>query len=191
MSFFIDFEGQQLELVYLGGVFYHGTEIPVLQLATEYKGAYSAPIVRFQDIPAGLREKFLDCLGPAAMPFQDAVFSYDFINFLARFKHTREYQEESLRAEPEAFLAHWAIVEVSGRHHFTGRRTDRDCVRITTEIVEFDFSARRGRTRSGRVYHLAGNPGMNEQDIADLNCIQSDWTDVTDQFIANSGQLNS
>lgn len=191
MNTTIDFQGQQCELVQVDRLIHHGAEIPVLQLASPVLGAYPGLIVRLQDIPDDLRTTFLLHLGPANIPFQDAVYAYDFVNFLARYRRTQEYQERSLRAEPEAFLAHWAIVEVSGHHHFAGRRTDLDCVRITTEIVEFDFSARRGRTKSGRVYHLAGNPGLSEQDIADLNCIQSGWIDVTDQFIASSGQLNS
>lgn len=191
MTFLLDFEGQQLELIPVDRLIHHGAEIPVLQLASTESGAYPGLTVRLQDIPEDLRAKFDQVITGAAMPFRGAVYAFDFVNFLGRYRRTPEYQAASLRAEPEAFLAHWAIVKVSGHHHFAGRRTDLDCVRITTEIVEFDFAARRGRTRSGRVYHLAGNPGMNEQDIADLNCIQSDWTDVTDQFIASSGQLNS
>lgn len=191
MAFFIDFEGQQLELMQLGHIIHFGTEIPILQLASADSGAYPGPIVRMQDIPEDLRDRFDAATVGSAMPFRDAVYDYDFVNFLARYRRTPEYQAASLRAEPEAFLAHWAIVEVSGHHHFAGRRTDLGCIRITTEIVEFDFASRRGRTRSGRVYHLAGNPGMNEHDIADLDSIQSDWIDVTDQFIASSGQLNS
>lgn len=190
MTFLIDFQGQQLELVQVDRVIHHGTEIPVLQLASSESGAYPGPIVRMEDIPDDLRDRFDAATFGSAIPFRDAIYAYDFVNFLARYRRTPEYQAESVRAEPEAFLAHWAIVEVSGHHHFAGRRTDLDCVRITTEIVEFDFAARRGRTRSGRMYHLAGNPGMDAQDIADLNCIQSDWTDVTDQFIAENARLN-
>lgn len=65
--------------------------------------------------------------------------------------------------EPEITLRSWQIFEVDkegGDRHFVGWNTQGEG-RVSSKIETFDPVTRRGVTRSGRVYELLGDPGVN------------------------------
>jgi hypothetical protein len=64
--------------------------------------------------------------------------------------------------QPELILDQWRVFELSdGTRHFNGYVEANREGRVSSPILEFDPATLRGRTRSGRVYQLAGNPGFN------------------------------
>ncbi len=63
--------------------------------------------------------------------------------------------------QPELILVQWRIFEIDGMRHFNGYVQANREGRVSSPILEFDPSTMRGRTRSGRVYQLAGKPGFN------------------------------
>jgi hypothetical protein len=62
--------------------------------------------------------------------------------------------------EPEIRLSSWSIRELSdGDRHFVGYGDGEG--RVSSKIITYDHETKRGVTRSGRVYELVGNPGVN------------------------------
>ncbi|MGF6505768.1 helix-turn-helix domain-containing protein [Paraburkholderia sp. 32] len=58
------------------------------------------------------------------------------------------------------YLEHWSIREFeNGKRFFVGFSRESRDGRVSTEIVELDGVARRGRTASGRIYELVGLSG--------------------------------
>lgn len=99
----------------------------------------------------------------------------------------------SVESEPSVRLARWKIVEIdAGTRHFVGANALDFTGRVSSAIVEFDVVAKRGTTRSGRVYQLVGAPGQSED--ADyvwnrwciVNSVRS-FNDVTRQVFSGTG----
>jgi hypothetical protein len=91
----------------------------------------------------------------------------------------------SVTDQPSLTLAAWSVRRVSnGNTHFVGWCHENCEGRVSSAIVEFDAQTRRGRTKTGRVYQLAGTPG-NDGDAEYvwqrwlLINEESSWTDVT------------
>lgn len=96
-------------------------------------------------------------------------------------------------AQPEISLGRWRIVEVQTegmqiQRHFIGYNIKDREGRVSTAIQEMDFAARRGVTRSGRVYELVGPPGYDPdgewvwQSWARVNKLSNE-RDVTDEVV--------
>lgn len=67
----------------------------------------------------------------------------------------------SVETQPHIRLANWQIIAVGDGRHLCGwNMTDREG-RVSTAIVTYDPIRRRGRTASGRVYELVGEPGRD------------------------------
>lgn len=66
---------------------------------------------------------------------------------------------------PEIRLARWSVREViiNGEvsRHFVGENLTEGYGRVSSAIQEFDRATMRGRTASGRIYELVGNPGRD------------------------------
>ena len=88
----------------------------------------------------------------------------------------------SVTAQPDITLLNWWVVEVSGylgqkdrrTRHFVGWNMFDAEGRASTPIVAFDPVTRQGRTESGRVYELRGDPGYN----ADADYVWQRWSRV-------------
>jgi len=65
---------------------------------------------------------------------------------------------------PEIVLSNWLVKELpNGDRHFVGyNETEREG-RVSSKIVEFDKDSMKGKTRSGRVYHLVGPSGHDPE----------------------------
>lgn len=67
--------------------------------------------------------------------------------------------------QPELQLARWSILQVGGGSSATLRLVGYNLIdhegRVSTAIVEFDATALRCRTKSGRIYELVGPPGRD------------------------------
>jgi hypothetical protein len=69
--------------------------------------------------------------------------------------------------QPELVLTDWAIFEVKMAHssvrtrHFAGYNVRDREGRASSAMVTFDPKALTGITKSGRVYHLSGRPGLS------------------------------
>jgi len=75
---------------------------------------------------------------------------------------------ELINTQPDFTLDAWRVFEVpfDGPHkpwtrHFIGFRREGCKGQVSSPVEVFDHVSRCGVTRSGRVYHLAGEPGMN------------------------------
>jgi hypothetical protein len=75
---------------------------------------------------------------------------------------------ESINTRPDFTLDAWRVFEVPfngpGKpwtRHFTGFRREGCKGQVSSPVEFFDPVSCRGVTRSGRLYHLAGRPGMN------------------------------
>jgi hypothetical protein len=68
--------------------------------------------------------------------------------------------------QPEIYLTSWSIWEVGegdrATRHFVGYNMSNREGRVSSEIIDFDAVALRGRTKSGRIYELTGSPGYDE-----------------------------
>lgn len=65
-------------------------------------------------------------------------------------------------SEPITELRDWDMFELSaGRWHFVGT-TVYSRARVSGVVLWFDVDSLSGATASGRVYHLAGEPGVSE-----------------------------
>ena len=65
--------------------------------------------------------------------------------------------------EPEVRLRHWSIREIfpERTRHFVGWSQAGREGRVSSAIVTFDPSTRRGVTERGRIYELIGPPGTH------------------------------
>jgi hypothetical protein len=66
----------------------------------------------------------------------------------------------SVKDQPDIELADWSIKGTNKGEYFVGRDI-REAGRVSTRIVEFDEENKVGKTASGRVYKLVGNPGYS------------------------------
>lgn len=79
--------------------------------------------------------------------------------------------------EPEILLGHWRIIELpDGDRHFYGYRLDAAEGRVSSKIVTYDPVAKRGVTRSGRVYRLEGESGFHP----DAEYVWAAWKRLND-----------
>lgn len=62
--------------------------------------------------------------------------------------------------EPQITLTDWAIKKTNDGNYFVGTRED-GTGRVSTQIITFDEEAKKGVTKSGRVYELIGEPGYS------------------------------
>ena len=102
----------------------------------------------------------------------------------------------SVDAEPELAVCQWRVVEATYADasepttlHFVGCCAERETGRVSTAIRVLDLEKRQGRTASGRVYELRGEPCVSReadyvwQAYADINAVAS-WRDVTCEVLA-------
>lgn len=77
------------------------------------------------------------------------------------------WKPESVKEEPEVVLGKWQIYEVESElwegktRHFVGYNYVYNEGRISSAIIEFDKEKMIGKTKSGRIYKLKGDPGNN------------------------------
>lgn len=86
------------------------------------------------------------------------------------------WQSRSVDKVPEVVLTEWRILETSnGDKHLIGHRTTQDTVRISSAIVNVDWSTRTCATRSGRRYVLEGAPSA---DLSASELVWEEWCRV-------------
>jgi hypothetical protein len=68
---------------------------------------------------------------------------------------------------PSVTLRHWQVFVVTGcaksakqTMHWVGYNADEGEGRVSSNMVEFDITTMRGKTKQGRVYTLEGPPGL-------------------------------
>lgn len=92
------------------------------------------------------------------------------------------WKTTSIKQTPEIELASWRIYEVESEHwpkktkHFVGYNLTEREGRVSSAIVEFDPVAMVGRTNSGRVYKLVGDPGTSQ----DASYVWSQWCKINE-----------
>ena len=102
----------------------------------------------------------------------------------------------SVAAEPEVSIARWRVLEIdAGTMHFVGTDERDFSGRVSSAIVAFDYETLCGKTLSGRVYQLVGNPGRSGdadyvwQRWCEVNEVKS-FSDVTAQLLAGVADDN-
>jgi len=88
----------------------------------------------------------------------------------------------SVNEQPEIILQRWSVREVSGylgqtnrrTRHFVGWNVEDSEGRASTPIIMYDPVTCRGKTESGRVYELRGDPGFQ----ADAEYIWKRWAKI-------------
>ena len=95
--------------------------------------------------------------------------------------------------EPEETIVFWSVREVifgqetDRSRHLVGYVHKKGAGRVSSAIQQFDPESMTIRTKSGRIYHLQGQPGFN----ADAEYVWSLWksfndaqkeSDVTNQY---------
>lgn len=72
------------------------------------------------------------------------------------------WKPAGIEQEPEVILTHWSVYEIpGGDRHFCGYNILLREGRASSAIQEFDHQKMVGRTRSGRIYKLKGEPGSD------------------------------
>lgn len=72
------------------------------------------------------------------------------------------WQTKPVTEQPSITLERWRIIETErNERHFVGFNPDDREGRVSSAIQSFDPVTRRGVTRTGRVYALAGTPGYD------------------------------
>ncbi|MFM0169147.1 hypothetical protein PQR33_07305 [Paraburkholderia sediminicola] len=95
-----------------------------------------------------------------------------------------------ISAEPELSISEWQILETQlGSIHFVGTNVRDYTGRVSSAIQQFDSTALRGVTSSGRVYQLVGPRGSSADGryIWERWCIVNgvtSYTDVTTDLLA-------
>lgn len=95
------------------------------------------------------------------------------------------------------YLERWSIREFgNGERRFVGFSRETRDGRVSTPIVELDAEARRGRTASGRIYHLVGPSGWSSDGeyvfnrVAEVLYEGGAWHDVTAELIPDCCERN-
>ena len=92
------------------------------------------------------------------------------------------FRTASVNEEPEEFIVEWSIREVSiadlpdKTHHLVGYIMRQRLGRVSSVIQSFDRDHMRIITRSGRIYHLQGQPGFNP----DAEYVWEHWKAIND-----------
>lgn len=103
-----------------------------------------------------------------------------FLHFtqLALRNHMSPWMVGAVAEAPQIVLLSWSVFEVpysqDTRHttrHFVGLELEFRHVRVSSPVVTFDPAARRGMTRSGRIYELRGKAGAD----ADARYVWARW----------------
>lgn len=96
----------------------------------------------------------------------------------------------AVEERPHVSLSDWSVFETErGEHHFVGRCVDSETGRVSSAIASFDMGARTGTTRSGRLYHLVGDPGSDPDGMhtwevwKHINAVTSE-KNVTPDYVA-------
>lgn len=95
--------------------------------------------------------------------------------------------------QPKIILARWRVVEVYNKksqveRHFIGYNVEDQEGRVSSAIQDFDPETALGITRSGRAYHLIGDPGRDPDgeyvwnNWAKINLF-TDEKDVTTEYV--------
>ncbi|MFM0366207.1 hypothetical protein [Paraburkholderia sediminicola] len=72
------------------------------------------------------------------------------------------WKSPPVELQPMVFLSRWQVMETSeGFRFFIGHNMETMSGRVTTFILKFDPKTRRGVTRSGRIYELVGDSGVD------------------------------
>jgi hypothetical protein len=100
------------------------------------------------------------------------------------------WKPASVTQEPETKLTQWQVYKVKALGeetiHFNGYARYEG--RVCSAVQEFDKTTMRGRTKSGRIYELVGEPGRNR----DAEYVWNDWigrirdheiTCITEEYI--------
>lgn len=88
---------------------------------------------------------------------------------------------EPVSEVPEVTLEAWKVFEVpldgnGWTRHFVGYARELRQGQVCSPVVSFDPATRSGITRSGRVYRLAGRPGVD----ADALHVWNRWKSIND-----------
>ncbi len=96
------------------------------------------------------------------------------------------WETATVDEQPELTLTAWSVRQLpSGDRHFVGWCQENREGRVSSVVEQFDPKTKLGRTRSGRVYKLAGHAGHD----GDAEYVWrawlrindgSSWTDVTE-----------
>ena len=101
----------------------------------------------------------------------------------------------SVNEEPEELMVEWSVHEVSlsnlpdKTHHLVGYIVRQGLGRVSSAIQAFDREQMRIKTRSGRIYHLQGQPGFNP----DAEYVWAHWkaiNEATDEVNVTSQYCN-
>lgn len=81
----------------------------------------------------------------------------------------------SVAEVPVVRLGRWRVYEAcdTKARHFAGHNLDRDTGRVSCAITAFEPALRRGRTESGRIYELVGEPSPEPD--ADAQYVWTVW----------------
>ena len=97
-------------------------------------------------------------------------------NILKDIINNSIWKTASILQEPETKLIQWQVYRVTFPDeitiHFVGYTGYEG--RVCSAIQEFDMAAMKGRTRSGRIYELIGNTGMN----MDASYVWNHWLNI-------------
>ena len=90
---------------------------------------------------------------------------------------------------PVLGLAQWSVYQTeTGERHFVGYNVTEGEGRVSSAIVDFNRETKQGRTSSGRIYQLVGDPGHNGDAIytwgrwCEINRV-SEQRDVTEEYL--------
>lgn len=102
-----------------------------------------------------------------------------------------------VKEDPEIILSQWSVKEVqNGDRHFVGYNDAGREGRVSSKILEFDNKTMKGKTRSGRIYQLRGEPGSNEDAEyvwgiwARINKVES-VKDVSEEIMENENVIGN
>ena len=103
------------------------------------------------------------------------------------------WEASSVEETPSVVLSRWRIFEVVTPYydlptrHFVGYNETEHEGRASSAIQEFDRTTMQGVTRSGRVYQLIGEPGMDRDALyvwsrwSQINHVETS-KDITEEF---------
>ena len=106
------------------------------------------------------------------------------------------WKVEPIHGDPDKTLDAWAVLEVPFNgpdkpwiRHFIGLARESGNGQVSSPVLSFDPAKRYGRTQSGRIYHLAGDPGGNADAIYMWGIFKhnhrlTDQRNVTDEVYA-------
>ncbi|MNK09914.1 hypothetical protein D3C87_279150 [compost metagenome] len=63
--------------------------------------------------------------------------------------------------QPSVSIVDWSIKETNNGRYFVGTELPHHSGRVSTQIIEYDAEKKIGRTVSGRIYQLLGEPGYS------------------------------